>query len=176
MTTDRKPKPPSPRVEVFTDLAADEDVTILARAHHEVSDWARDRTREEVIAMLVEVRADYLRALRDLKAALRRLREFEAERAGRARGGRGNTRADAKARAAARAMAERMMLAWLKERWKRGLMLWSEITREDRAELFDTIHARLPASIEVDDRTLHAWLKRLFETTNRADWGMPGEP
>jgi hypothetical protein len=171
----RPPKPP-PRGEVFTDLPPDSDPNILARAHREVTDWARDRSRGEIIAKLVEVRADYLRALRDLKAALHRLHEFEAERAGRARGGRGNTRADAKARAAARAMAEQMMLGWLRERWKRGLMLWSEITREDRAELLESIHARLPASIEVDDRTLRTWLKRLFETANRADWGLPGEP
>jgi hypothetical protein len=160
----------------FADLLPDSDPNIIASAHREVTDWARDRSREEIIARLIEVRADYLRALRDLKAALRKLHEFEAERAGRARGGRGNLREGAKARAAARAMAEQMMLGWLQARWRRGLWKWSEITREDREKLFESIYDRLPLEVWIDARTLRTWLKRLFEAANRADWGLPGEP
>jgi hypothetical protein len=160
----------------FPDLPADADPNLMAQAHHEVSDWAEGKTREEIVAKLVETRADLLRASRDLKAALRRLHEFEAERAGRARGGRGNLREGAKARGKARAMAERMMLEWLQARWRRGLWKWSEITREDRTKLFESIYARLPLEVWIDGRTLRAWLKRLFETANRADWGLPGEP
>jgi hypothetical protein len=48
----------------FPDLPADSDPNILARAHLEVHEWARDRSREEVIDKLVETRADLLRARR----------------------------------------------------------------------------------------------------------------
>jgi hypothetical protein len=162
--------------EVFSDLPPDADPNIIARAHREVTEWARDRSREEIVAMLVETRADLLRARRDLRALARRLREIEERKAKRPAGGRGHTREGAERMAAARELAERMMVEWLKARWKRGLLLWSEITREDREKLFESIYARLPASIEVDDRTLGAWLQHVFETSNRADWGMPGEP
>jgi uncharacterized coiled-coil protein SlyX len=162
--------------EVFSDLPPDSDPNLLARAHREVTAWARDRSREEIVAMLVETRADLLRARRDLRALARRLREIEERKAKRPAGGRGHTREDAERMAAVRELAERIMVEWLKARWKRGLLLWSEITREDREKLFEAIHDRLPTSIDVDDRTLGAWLQHVFETSNRADWGMPGEP
>jgi uncharacterized coiled-coil protein SlyX len=162
--------------EVFSDLPPDSDPNILARANREVTEWARDRSREEIVAMLVETRADLLRARRDLRALARRLREIEERKAKRPAGGRGHRREDNERLAAARELAEGMMREWLIDRWKRGLLLWSEITHEDRAELFDSIHARLPPSVAVDDRTLGAWLQHVFETANRADWGMPGEP
>jgi hypothetical protein len=174
MTERRPPNPPPP--PVFADLPADSDPNILARAYQEVTAWARDRSREEIVAMLVETRADLLRARRDLRAMARRLRELEAAKEKLRRGGRGHKAEDTERLAAVRELAEGVILEWLKARWKRGLLLWSEITREDRAELFDAIHASLPASIAVDDRTLGAWLQHVFETANRADWGMPGEP
>jgi hypothetical protein len=161
--------------EVFSDLPPDSDPNLLARAHREVTAWSRDRTPNEIVAMLIETRADLLRARRDLTAAVARVRELEAAREKQRRGGRGHKAEDTERLAAARELAERMMVEWLRDRWKRGLMLWSEITHEDRAELFDAIHDRLPASVEVDDRTLRTWLQHVFETANRADWGMPGE-
>jgi uncharacterized coiled-coil protein SlyX len=161
--------------EVFSDLPPDSDPNILARANREVTEWARDRSREEIVAMLVETRADLLRARRDLRALARRLRELEAQKEKQRRGGRGHKAEDTERLAAARELAERMMVEWLKARWKRGLLLWSEITHEDRAELFESVHGCLPPSVAVDDRTLRAWLQHVFETANRADWGMPGE-
>jgi hypothetical protein len=161
--------------KVFSDLPPDSDPNLLARAHREVTEWARDRSREEIVAMLVETRADLLRARRDLRALARRLRELEAAKEKQRRGGRGHKAEDTERLAAARELAERMMVEWLKARWKRGLLLWSEITREDRAELLEAVYARLPPSVEIDARTLGAWLQHVFETSNRADWGMPGE-
>jgi hypothetical protein len=167
----------------FPDLPADADPNLLARAHAEVSDWAEGKTREEIIARLVEVRADYLRALRDLKAALRRLHEFEAARAGAARGGRGRRRESARAQSATEELAKAEMLEWLKTRWKRGLWKWSEITREDRAELYQRIREKMAdanavgAAVEVRDRrTLDGWLRAVFEQSDRASWGVPGRP
>jgi hypothetical protein len=46
----------------FPDLPPDSDPNILARAHRVVTAWSRDRSREEIVAMLVEVRGDLLRA------------------------------------------------------------------------------------------------------------------
>jgi hypothetical protein len=54
----RAPKTPPP----FCDLPADADPNLLARAHAEVSDWAEGKTREEIVAKLIETRADLLRA------------------------------------------------------------------------------------------------------------------
>jgi hypothetical protein len=172
---ERRPPKPSSRVEVFADLPPDSDPNILARAHREVTEWARDRSREEIVAKLIEVRAGQLRALRDLKAAVARVRELEAAKEKQRRGGRGHRREDTERMAAVRQLAEAVIVEWLIDRWKRGLLLWSEITREDREKLFDAVYARLPPSVEIDARTLGAWLKHVFETANRADWGMPGE-
>jgi uncharacterized coiled-coil protein SlyX len=162
----------------FPDLPPDADPNILARAHLEVHEWARDRSREEIVAMLVETRADLLRARRDLRALARRLREIEERNAKRPAGGRGHTSEDAERMAAVRELAEGVILGWLKERWQRGLMLWSEITHEDRAELYHRIRSEIGArglGVYPDDRTVRAWLQHVFETANRADWGMPGE-
>jgi hypothetical protein len=163
----------------FPDLPPDSDPNILARAHSEVTAWARDRSREEIVAMLVETRADLLRARRDLLAMARRLREIEERKAKRPAGGRGHTREDAERMAAVRQLAEAMILEWLIDRWKRGLMLWSEITHDDRAALYHSIRSEIGArrlGVYPDDRTVRAWLQHVFETANRADWGMPGEP
>jgi hypothetical protein len=162
----------------FPDLPPDADPNILARAHLEVHEWARDRSREEIVAMLVETRAGRLRALRDLKAAVARVLELEAAKEKQRRGGRGHKAEDAERMAAVRQLAEEVMTQWLRDRWQRGLMLWSEITREDRAELYQRIRSEIGArvlGVYPDDRTVSAWLQHVFETANRADWGMPGE-
>jgi hypothetical protein len=163
----------------FPDLPPDSDPNILARAHQEVTAWSRDRSREEIVAMLVETRAGRLRALRDLKAAVARVLELEAAKEKQRRGGRGHKAEDTERMAAARELAEGVIVAWLIDRWKRGLMLWSEITHEDRAELYHRIRSEIGArrlGVYPDDRTVRAWLQHVFETANRADWGMPGEP
>jgi uncharacterized coiled-coil protein SlyX len=163
----------------FPDLPPDSDPNILARAHLEVHEWARDRSREEIVAMLVETRADLLRARRDLRALARRVREIEERKARRPAGGRGHTSEHTERMAAVRELAEGVILEWLMDRWQRGLMLWSEITREDRAELYQRIRSEIGArgfGVYPDDRTVSAWLQHVFETANRADWGMPGEP
>jgi hypothetical protein len=163
----------------FPDLPPDSDPNILARAHLEVHEWARDRSREEIVAMLIEVRAGQLRALRDLKAAVARVRELEAEQEKLRRGGRGHRREDTERMAAVRQLAEGVIVEWLIDRWKRGLMLWSEITHDDRAALYHRIRSEIGArrlGVYPDDRTVRAWLQHVFEASNRADWGMPGEP
>jgi uncharacterized coiled-coil protein SlyX len=163
----------------FPDLPPDSDPNILARAHQEVTAWSRDRSREEIVAMLVETRADLLRARRDLRALARRLREIEERNAKRPAGGRGHTSEHTERMAAVRELAERMMVEWLKARWKRGLLLWSEITPEDRAALYHSIRSEIGArglGVYPDDRTVRAWLQHVFETANRADWGIPAEP
>jgi hypothetical protein len=109
----------------------------------------------------------------------RRLREIEERKAKRPAGGRGHTREGAERMAAVRQLAEAVIVEWLIDRWKRGLMLWSEITHDDRAELYHSIRSEIGArglGVYPDDRTVRAWLQHVFETANRADWGMPGEP
>jgi uncharacterized coiled-coil protein SlyX len=163
----------------FPDLPPDSDPNILARAHQEVTAWSRDRSREEIVAMLVETRADLLRARRDLRALARRLREIEERKARRPAGGRGHTFEDTERMAAVRELAEGVILEWLIDRWKRGLMLWSEITHEDRAELYHRIRTEICVhglGVDPDGRTIRGWLQHVFETSNRADWGIPAEP
>jgi hypothetical protein len=174
---ERRPPKPSPRAEVFADLPADSDPNLLARAHREVNDWARDRSREEIVAMLVETRADLLRARRDLRALARRLREIEERKARRPAGGRGHTREGAERMAAARATAERMMVEWLRDRWARwtgDLDRWLHFAPDEKQRLFEQVRAALPPDVDPDDRTLTAWLDAVLRSTNYADWGAPG--
>jgi hypothetical protein len=163
--------------EVFSDLPPDSDPNLLARAHREVTEWARDRTREEIVAMLVETRADQLRALRDLRTLARRLREIEERKAKRPAGGRGHTREDTERMAAARATAERMMVEWLRDRWARwtgDFDRWLHFTPDEKQRLFERVRAALPPDVDPDDRTLESWLVQVATAINYADFGLPG--
>jgi hypothetical protein len=163
--------------EVFSDLPPDADPNLLARAHREVTEWARDRSREEIVAMLVETRADLLRARRDLLAMARRLREIEERKAKRPAGGRGHTREDTERMAAARAKAEGVMRTWLADRWARwdrDLDRWLHFAPDERQRLFEQVRAALPPDVDPDDRTLESWLVHVATALNYATLGMPG--
>jgi uncharacterized coiled-coil protein SlyX len=174
---ERRPPKPSPRVEVFADLPPDSDPNILARAYQEVTEWARDRSREEIVAMLVETRADLLRARRDLRALARRLREIEERKAKRPAGGRGHKAEDAERMAAARELAEGMMRTWLADRWARwtgDFDRWLHFTPAEKQRLFEKVRAALPPDVDPDDRTLESWLVQVATAINYADLGLPG--
>jgi hypothetical protein len=163
--------------EVFSDLPPDSDPNLLARAHREVTAWSRDRTPNEIVAKLVEVRADLLRARRDLRALARRLHEIEERKAKRPAGGRGHTREDTERMAAARELAERMMVEWLRDRWARwtgDFDRWLHFAPTEKQRLFEQVRAALPPDVDPDDRTLESWLVHVATALNYATLGMPG--